>query len=70
MVSDLEKKHGERVDIVVVDVYENMEQAREYQVRVVPTMFLLDGSGEVLERIEGYMNLEQLESMLEQHGIL
>jgi hypothetical protein len=33
-------------------------------------MFLLDGNGEVLERIEGYMNLEQLESMLEKHGIL
>ncbi|MGC9490183.1 MAG: thioredoxin family protein [Thermovirgaceae bacterium] len=70
VVSDLEKKHGEKIDVVIVDVYENMEQALEYKVRVVPTMFLLDGSGEVLERIEGYMNLEQLESMLEQHGIL
>ncbi|MFP4481873.1 MAG: thioredoxin family protein [Thermovirgaceae bacterium] len=70
VVSDLEKKHGGKVDVRVVDVYENTEQAREYEVRVVPTFFLLDGSGEVLERVEGYMNLEVIESMLEKHGIL
>lgn len=70
MVSDLEKKHGERVDIAVVDVYENMEQAREYQVRVVPTIFLLDANEEVLERVEGYMNLDAIEGLLEKHGIL
>jgi thioredoxin-related protein len=70
VVSDLEKKHGGKIDVTVVDVQENMERAREYQVRVVPTIFLLDANKEVLERIEGYMNLEQLESMLEQHGIL
>jgi thioredoxin-related protein len=70
VVSDLEKKHGGRINVTVVDVYENMERASEYKVRVVPTMFLLDRNGEVLERIEGYLNLEQLESMLEKHGIL
>lgn len=70
VVSDLEKKHSGNINVMVVDVSENLERAREYKVRVVPTMFLLDGSGEVLERLEGYMNLEQLESILEKHGIL
>lgn len=69
VVSELEKKHGGKVDVTVLDVYENMEQAREYQVRVVPTMFLLDGEGEVLERIEGVMNLGDIEDLLKKHHI-
>lgn len=70
MVSDLEEKHGGKIDVVVINVYENMEQAQEYEIRVVPTIVLLDGEGEILERVEGYMTLEAIEQMLEKHQIL
>jgi thioredoxin-related protein len=70
VVSDLEKKHGDRISVVVLNVYENMEKAEKYDVRVVPTILLLDGAGDVLERVEGYMSLSDIEKMLEKHHIL
>jgi thioredoxin 1 len=70
VVSDLEKKHGDRISVVVLNVYENMEKAEKYDVRVVPTIFLLDGAGDVLERVEGYMPLNEIEKMLETHHFL
>ena len=36
----------------------------------VPTILLLDGAGDVLERVEGYMSLSDIEKMLEKHHIL
>ncbi len=70
MVSDLEKKHGNKISVTVLNVYENMEKAEKYGVRVVPTILLLDGAGDVLERVEGYMPLSDIEKMLKKHHIL
>lgn len=70
VVSDLEKKHGNKISVTVLNVYENMEKAEKYGVRVVPTILLLDGAGDVLERVEGYMSLSDIEKMLEKHHIL
>jgi thioredoxin 1 len=70
VVSDLEKKHGNKISVTALNVYENMEKAEKYGVRVVPTILLLDGAGDVLERVEGYMPLSDIEKMLEKHHIL
>lgn len=70
VVSDLEKKHGNKISVTVLNVYENMEKAEKYGVRVVPTILLLDGAGDVLERVEGYMPLSEIEKKLETHHFL
>ncbi len=53
----------------IVDVWENPALGEKYKVRYVPTLVLLDEKGEVLDRREGFMALEDLVSLVESHGI-
>lgn len=68
-VEQLGKDYAGALDVQVVDVWENPALGEKYQVRYVPTLVLLDDKGEVLERREGYMPPEDLEAMIEAHGI-
>lgn len=69
-VEQLGKDYAGVLDVQVVDVWENPALGEKYQVRYVPTLVLLDGKGEILERREGYMPPEDLEAMIEAHGIV
>jgi thioredoxin 1 len=69
-VEQLGKDYAGVLDVQVVDVWENPALGEKYQVRYVPTLVLLDAKGEILERREGYMPPEDLEAMIEAHGIV
>ncbi len=54
-------KHGEIIEVQIVNVREYPDVARLYQVRYVPTLVFLDEEGKMLDKRVGYMPLDALE---------
>lgn len=48
------------VTIEEVDIDQNMELAKQYQVRGVPTLIMVEDSGSEVRRKSGYMSEEEL----------
>ena len=59
ILDDVNKKLGDKLDIVKVDVDDNMELAREYGVLTVPTMLVIIG-GEEVEKVVGFRQEKQV----------
>ena len=59
ILDDVNKKLGDKLDIVKVDVDDNMELAREYGVLTVPTMLVIIRR-EVAENLLGFRQQKQL----------
>ncbi len=56
------------VNVSKINLMENMDYAKKYGVRVVPTLVFLDPQGELLYRHEGIMSSEELRSKWEELG--
>lgn len=56
------------VNVSKINLMENMDYARKYSVRVVPTLVFLDPQGELLYRHEGIMSSEQLSAKWKELG--
>lgn len=52
------------IEIESIDVDQEPELARKYNIRSVPTMVVVDEEGEVLRYQTGSMSLHQLESFI------
>ena len=59
ILDDVNKKLGDKLDTVKVDVDDNMELAREYGVLTVPTMLVIIG-GEEVEKVVGFRQEKQV----------
>lgn len=68
-IEQLKADYAGVLDVEVVDVWADQAMGQKYGVRYVPTLVLLDAEGEVLERREGFMPLEDLTTLVESHGI-
>ncbi len=64
----LENLSTSRAEVVVakVDIDENMNIAQQYGIRVVPTLLLFK-NGKVINRTEGYMDKNELNSFVSQY---
>ena len=69
VVSELKGKYAGVLEVKKIDLFQEPAAADKYSIRVVPTLILEDAEGNVLEKVEGFMSLEQIEAMLEKHGI-
>ncbi len=54
------EKENPGVTVKKISLMENMDYAKKYKVRVVPTLVFLSPDGELLHRQEGVMSAEQL----------
>lgn len=59
-------QYGDRLKIVKMEVDPNPESVNKYQVEGVPALRLFQ-AGELLESIEGAINKQKLESLLQAH---
>lgn len=69
MVSELEEIYEGKLIVRKVDLSEERDMGRKYKIRTVPTLMLFDRNGDLLERQEGYMVLEELQGLLAKYGI-
>lgn len=56
------------LDVVIVDVYENEELARELRIRVIPTQIWFGPDGKELLRHDGYISKEDIVSCFQSLG--
>ena len=68
VLAQFQEKHGDMIDVQIVNVREYPDVARLYQVRYVPTLVFLDEQGTMLEKRVGYMPLEALEKEWRDRG--
>ena len=67
-MAQFKEKHGDTIEVQIVNVREYPDVARLYQVRYVPTLVFLDEKGVMLEKRVGYMPLEALEKEWRERG--
>jgi len=67
-LAQFKEKHGDTIEVQIVNVREYPDVARLYQVRYVPTLVFLDEKGVMLEKRVGYMPLEALEKEWRERG--
>ncbi len=68
VLAQFKEKHGDTIEVQIVNVREYPDVARLYQVRYVPTLVFLDEKGVMLEKRVGYMPLEALEKEWRERG--
>lgn len=69
VVSELEGLYAGTMEVRKVNVFDDPDVAEKYSIRVVPTLILEDPEGNILERNEGFMTLEDIQELLRKHGI-
>lgn len=67
VVHGLEQEYAERFDFVYLDIDDprNDEFKRQFGFRVQPHLFLVDGSGEIVQQWVGMVSAEELEAALQ-----
>ncbi len=70
IMKSLEERYGEeQLDVQFIDVLRDREAAKPYNIRVMPTQVFLDDKGEEFHRHEGFYPEEQIDSLLQAHGL-
>ncbi|MEO0073147.1 MAG: thioredoxin family protein [candidate division WOR-3 bacterium] len=55
IIAELEREYHGRIEIVSIDVEQNRELAKRFNVEAIPTLVFLDASGNELDRNVGLM---------------
>ncbi len=63
ILEKLKEKMGDRIEVRKLDVDQNMKEATDYRVSVVPTL-VIEKDGKVIKRIEGVTGAAELEQIL------
>ena len=58
-----------KMDVRFINVRLNLEEAREYDIRVIPTQIFFDADGNEIYRHEGFFSREDIMKTWAEHGI-
>jgi thioredoxin 1 len=60
----LKDAHGERINVLLLEVSDHRDLARQYTIRLVPTLIFFDAQGREVQRRTGFVNRKELEGVL------
>jgi len=63
ILDELKERMGDTIEIRMIDVDQNMEEAVKYGVRVVPTL-VVEKDGQIVRTLEGITHANELEAIL------
>jgi len=66
VLAEIDAELGEKVKVVTVDIDENQETARQFEVMSIPALFVLK-DGKVLDQALGYKPKEALVELVAKH---
>ena len=69
ILEELAKEYEEKLNVVIVEIYEQLDLAREYQIMAIPTQILFDSSGKEITRHMGFWAKEEISAQLKKMGI-
>ena len=68
-LDELNESYAGKVVAEKVNLFEHPDIAKEYNVRYVPTLLFIDGSGSVFKQEVGYMPVEKVLEIFKEAGI-
>jgi len=69
VLEDLAEKQRDRLNVLIVEVYDHEDLTDQYLVKVIPTQILFDSKGKEVLRHEGYWAPEEMAPELKKLGI-
>lgn len=70
ILDELKREYAGKLDIVVIDVWENQFEDRRYGIRVIPTQIFYDANGKEFFRHEGFFSKEEILETFKDAGLL
>lgn len=69
ILEELSTEYKGRMDVVVVDVYDNMEFSRQYNIMAIPTQIIFDEYGQEIDRHTGFWARDEIIIKLRELGL-
>ncbi len=69
ILEELKEEYGGRMEVVFIDVWENPNMAREYDIEIIPTQIFYDAAGKELFRHQGFYSREEILAKWEELGV-
>jgi len=70
IIDELRTEYAGVVDVIAIDVDEEGELAQRYEVKVIPTLVILDAAGNEVERFTGLTQKDKLVERFRAHGFI
>ncbi len=69
ILEELSQTHAEQFQVVFIDVWENPDAAKPYNINLIPTQIFFDASGKELWRHEGFLAKEDILAKWQELGV-
>ncbi len=69
ILKEIKNEHFEKAEVLVIDVYKYNMLAREYKIRMIPTLAFFDSNGKEVHRHQGFMSKKALLEQLKKMGV-
>ena len=69
ILEELAAEYKGKLNVVIVEVYEHMDLARQYQIMAIPTQIFFDSRGREITRHMGLWPKEEIITYLRTQGI-
>jgi thioredoxin 1 len=69
ILNDLKREYAGILNVELIDIRDNPEAMKKYNIRGIPFQIVFDASGKELKRHYGYMSKEEILKMLKTAGI-
>jgi thioredoxin 1 len=69
ILKELSEEYKGRVDIKIIEVYQEREMTQANRIRLIPTQVFYDSKNKEVFRHEGFMDKEQIKKVLEKMGV-
>ena len=69
ILEELAKEYEGKLNVVIVEVYEQMDLTRQYGIMAIPTQIVFDSEGQEITRHIGFWSKEEIIAQLKKMGI-
>jgi thioredoxin 1 len=70
ILDELKETYADTFEVVFIDVWENPDEAKQYDIRMIPTQIFYDAAGKELFRHEGFYSKEDILGKWQTLGII
>lgn len=69
ILDELKNQYQGKLDVIFIDVWENPDEAKKYNIDMIPTQIFYDASGQELFRHEGFFSKEDILGKWKEFGV-
>jgi thioredoxin 1 len=69
ILDELKTEYSGKLDVEVIDVWENPKEGDKYGITLIPTQIFYDPEGKEFQRHEGFMSKEDILAIFKQKGM-